>query len=163
MRKIIGITLILLLAALILIQFIRPQKNISKSIGVNDITTKYFIPDDVQHILKASCYDCHSNNTRYPWYNKIQPVAWWLNMHVRDGKAHLNFDDFLSYIPKKQDKKMAEVIKEIKEGGMPLKSYTWIHTDAKLTMPEKTLLMDWAANVRKEITAKTGYIPEPEK
>ena len=155
--------LLVLLILFVIIQFIRPARNIASGTPMNFIGNAYTIPAELKPILEKACNDCHSNNTRYPWYNKIQPVAWWLNMHVRDGKAHLNFDDFLSYIPKKQDKKMAEVIKEIKEGGMPLKSYTWIHTDAKLTMPEKTLLMDWAANVRKEITAKTGYIPEPEK
>jgi hypothetical protein len=93
--------------------------------------------------------DCHSNNTIYPWYSHIQPAAWWMNNHVKDGKKDLNFDEFLTYTKKKQFKKMEETIELVKEGEMPLKSYTWIHNDAKLTEAEKTALTDWATGVQK--------------
>jgi hypothetical protein len=78
--------LLVLLAALIIIQFIRPKENHSDKLSANDITRHYTVPDTVLSILQRSCYDCHSNNTSYPWYNRIQPVAWWLNSHVKDGK-----------------------------------------------------------------------------
>jgi len=152
--------LLVLLFLFILIQFFRPARNVASGTQGNYIGNTYPVPAEVKPILEKACFDCHSNNTGYPWYNNIQPVACWLNMHVRDGKAHLNFDEFLSYSVKKQDKKMDECIKEVKEGAMPLKSYTWIHRDAKLNAKEKTLLIDWATNIRKEITAKTGYVPQ---
>jgi hypothetical protein len=152
--------LFVLLFLFILIQFFRPARNVASGTQANYIGNTYTVSAEVKPILEKACFDCHSNNTRYPWYNNIQPFAWWLNMHVRDGKAQLNFDEFLSYSVKKQDKKMEESIKEVKEGEMPLKSYTWIHRDAKLNAKEKTLLLDWAVNIRKEITAKTGYVPQ---
>ena len=152
--------LLVLLFLFILIQFFRPARNVASGTQSNYIGNTYPVPAEVNPILEKACFDCHSNNTRYPWYYKIQPVTWWLNFHITDGKAHLNFDEFLSYSVKKQDKKMDECIKEVKEGAIPLKSYTWIHKDAKLNAKEKTLLIDWATNIRKEITAKTGYVPQ---
>lgn len=141
--------LIVLLLILVFLQFIRPAKNIHPGIQAETITSKYPAGAQVQNILYKACYDCHSNNTRYPWYNQIQPIAWWLNSHVEEGKQNLNFDEFLNYPPKKQAKKIEKVIEQLKEGGMPLDSYTWIHTDAKLTPIEKQLLIDWADSIKK--------------
>jgi hypothetical protein len=76
------------------IQFFHPQKNISKGTQANYIGNKYNVPDDVKHILAKACNDCHSNNTRYPWYSKIQPVDWWLHKHIVEGKKGLNFDEY---------------------------------------------------------------------
>ena len=81
----------ILLLAFIIIQFFRPAKNRSDVISANDITKKYAVPADVLNILQTSCYDCHSNNTKYPWYSYIQPVAWWLDSHIKNGKRGLNF------------------------------------------------------------------------
>ena len=144
----------MLLAALILIQFIRPPKNISKSIGVNDITTKYFIPDDVQHILKASCYDCHSNNTRYPWYCNFQPFDWWITGHITEGKKELNFDEFNNRSLRYKYHKLESTVDEVKEDHMPLNSYLWIHKDAKLTEDEKSKLINWATAIMNSMKAK---------
>src|ERR1043165_7773322 len=127
MRKIIRVVLIILLATLIVIQFIRPSKNISKGIAVNDITSKYPMPADVEQILKTSCYDCHSNNTRYPWYWQIQPVTWFMNDHIMEAKRDLNFSTFTSYKIRKQYKSFDNINKEVKKGDMPLTSYTLIH------------------------------------
>ncbi len=148
----------MLLTALFLIQFIRPPKNISNGIGVNDITTKYFIPDDVQHILKASCYDCHSNNTRYPWYWQIQPVTWFMNGHIKDAKRSLNFSTFASYKINKQYKSFDNINKEVKKGDMPLTSYTLIHRDAILKDTQRVLIANWTAVSRKEI--ENHYPPD---
>jgi hypothetical protein len=79
--------LIPLLIAFIIIQFFRPEKNISASAAAKHISTKFSFPDDVEQILSNSCYDCHSNNTRYPWYFSVQPVAWWLDDHVREESS----------------------------------------------------------------------------
>lgn len=155
--------LIGLLIVLVIIQFIHPAKNQSSSLSANDITTQFGVPNDVQGILKKACNDCHSNNTVYPWYSKIQPVDWWLNDHVVDGKRHLNFSEFTSYPAKKQRKKLEEVIETVKEGEMPLNSYTWIHKEAILTEAEKLSLSTWADTLSKSIALKNNLPATTEK
>lgn len=144
-----------IIVILIVIQFFHPAKNQSTDVLPTDIATMYgAIPADVNTILKKACNDCHSNYTEYPWYNNIQPVAWWLNNHVKDGKRHLNFSDFGSMRVARQYKRMNDCIEEVKEGGMPLDSYLWIHTNAKLTDEEKQKLYNWCNAVRDTIKAR---------
>ncbi len=128
---------------LVVIQFIRPAKNIGTVEGPNDITHTVTVPIEVQNILQKSCNDCHSNNTQYPWYYNIQPVAWWLANHVNDGKRHLNFSEFNTYKTKRKLKKLKEIKEEIEDGEMPMDSYLWIHSNAKLTEVEKASLYKW--------------------
>ena len=158
MRKKIKIISISLLGALIIIQFIRPEKNISESVGPYDISAKYLVPDDVQNILKISCYDCHSNNTRYPWYWQIQPVTWFMNGHIKDAKKGLNFSTFTSYKIRRQYKLFDNIDKEVKSGDMPLTSYTLIHRDAILNDTEKVAIAKWTILLRKEI--ENNYPPD---
>jgi hypothetical protein len=146
--------LVMLLLVFIIIQFFRPAKNKSEEISSNDITTKYIVPQDVQTILKTSCYDCHSNNTYYPWYNNIQPVAWWLKNHIDEGKRELDFSEFTTYRIGRQYKKLEEINKEVKEGEMPLESYTLIHGDAKLNQQQKLVLANWVTSLRDSIKAQ---------
>ncbi|MGF7230979.1 heme-binding domain-containing protein [Arachidicoccus sp.] len=146
--------LMLLVIVFIAIQFFHPVKNISSAPTPNAIALHYEVPHDVQTILKVACNDCHTNNTRYPWYNKIQPTTWYLAKHVNDGKRHLNFDEFAGYTLKKQAHKIDEVVKEIKNDGMPLTSYNLIHSDARLTVDQKNVLIKWAENLSKEIKTK---------
>jgi len=143
--------LLILLVLLVIIQFIRPAENHSDKLSANDITLHYPVPDTVLSILKRSCYDCHSNNTSYPWYNRVQPVAWWLNSHVTEGKRELNFSEFASYPLKKQARKLKNTVKEIKEGDMPLNSYLWIHIDAALDQGQKNILVYWADSLQRII------------
>ena len=140
-----------IVALLVLIQFIRPARNQSSTASPNDITAKFAVPADVKQILDKACYDCHSNNTYYPWYSNIQPVGWWLQWHVNEGKHELNFNEFTSYPAKKQDHKMEEVMETVKKGEMPMDSYTWMHDEAKLTEQEKQTLINWAAGIRKQV------------
>ena len=154
MKKFLKRLFLVLLLAFIVIQFFRPEKNISTVTSANDITTKYAVPADVQTILKTSCYDCHSNNTAYPWYNNIQPVAWWLKNHIDEGKKELNFSEFASYRIGRQYRKLDEVNKQIKEGEMPLSSYTLIHTNAKLNEQQKLAVATWANALRDSIKAQ---------
>jgi Haem-binding domain len=149
-----------LLVALVIIQFFRPARNISSEKSPNDITNKYAVPASVQEIMKASCNDCHSNNTVYPWYANIQPVAWWLADHVNEGKRELNFSEFSTYSPKKAHHKLEEVIEMVKEGEMPLQSYTIIHQNAKLSEPQKLELANWADGLMKEIALANNLQPE---
>lgn len=136
-----------ILIFLVVIQFIRPAKNASISDKNNETTAVTQVPENVQVILKKACNDCHSNNTVYPWYSNIQPVYFWLNHHINEGKREINFDEFATYRLRRQYHKLEEVIKQIKEGEMPLSSYTLIHKDAVLTNDEKATLTGWAQNV----------------
>ena len=153
MKKVIKRILLVLLIIFVLIQFIRPAKNKSEGISANDISTKYPVPDTVQSILKVACNDCHSNNTRYPWYAEIQPVAWWLNNHIVDGKRGLNFSEFTSYRIKKQFHRLDDINELVKKNEMPLSSYTLIHTDAKLTDQQKLILANWTEALKDTIRA----------
>ena len=130
---------------LILIQFIRPEKNVSNDL-TNDIATKYPVPADVNHLLQVSCNDCHSNKTEYPWYSNIQPVAWWLSDHVEDGKKHLNFSEFTKIPLFVQNHKFEEVIEMVEEKEMPLADYTYLglHSEANLTDEQRGKIIDWA-------------------
>ena len=145
-----GIALLIVLA---IIQFFRPEKNVSAQPSDQHISKVQPVPADVEAILKKACNDCHSNNTVYPWYNNIQPVAWWLNDHVQDGKKHLNFDVYSSYNLRRQFHKMEEIEEQVKEGEMPMASYTWIHQDAKLTEAEKNTLINWSVAFRDSMKA----------
>ncbi len=153
MKKFLKRFFLLLLLVFIVIQFFRPAKNKSEGISVTDITTKYTIPQDVQAALKTACYDCHSNNTAYPWYNNIQPVAWWLADHIKEGKQELNFSEFASYKIGRQYRKLDGINKEIKDGEMPLDSYTLIHKDAILSDQQKLSISNWVTSVRDSIKA----------
>ena len=143
-----AITAIVLLAV---IQFFKTKENKSVQTSENAITQHYDVPENIQNILKISCYDCHSNNNNYPWYNKIQPVNWWLADHVNEGKRKLNFDEFNTYSTKKKLHKLDEVIETIRENEMPLKSYTLIHGDAKLSDSDKQEIETWAKKIKNEI------------
>jgi hypothetical protein len=153
-KKILKRTFQILLLIFIIIQFIRPAKNKAEGISSNDITKAYPVPENVQTILKTSCYDCHSNNTVYPWYSQIQPVAWWLNDHIQEGKKELNFSEFASYRIRRQYIKLEEVNKQVKEDEMPLDTYLWIHKYAKLDEQQKLTLANWVTSVRDSIKAK---------
>lgn len=145
MKRKIGIAIVVLL---IVIQFFHPKKNQSTELLATDITKVTTVPSEVNKILEVACNDCHSNNTRYPWYNNIQPVAWWLNKHINNGKRHLNFSEFGTYDAKKANHKLDEIVEVIEKDEMPLGSYTLIHKDAKLNETQKKLLTDWAKSVQ---------------
>lgn len=154
MKKILKTLGWLLLVILVVIQFFRPRKNIHAGDQPNAISKKYPVSADVKIILDKACMDCHSNNTRYPWYNNIQPVAWWLNNHVIDGKKELNFDEYINKRPRFQYRRMEQTIDLVKKGEMPLNSYTWTHKDAILSDEEKAKLFDWAQSVLDTLKAQ---------
>lgn len=143
-----------LLVVLIVIQFIHPKPNKTSGEQPNYIGRMHAVPEDVQSVLAKACNDCHSNNTRYPWYSNIQPVDWWLDKHVRNGKRHLNFDEYTNRNLRYQYHKMEETIEMVKDGKMPLNSYTWLHKDAKLSDEEKNKLVNWANGIMDAMKAK---------
>ncbi len=133
------------------IQFVRPAKNLSPAPGPQDLTAKIPVPADVQRVFAKACYDCHSDQTRYPWYAEVQPVGWWLSSHIHDGKRHLNFSEFGAYNAKSADRKLKQIARTVNSGSMPLHSYTWIHRDAILTAAEIKLISDWTEAARAQI------------
>jgi hypothetical protein len=138
-----------LAAVFVVIQFVRPAKNDGNIEGENAMSKKYAVPENVQSVLKTSCYDCHSNKTNYPWYANIQPVGWWIQYsHINDGKRHLNFSEFASYPEKRAKKKIEEIADEVREGGMPLGTYTFLHHDAVLSPEQTKTLIDWAEGLK---------------
>jgi hypothetical protein len=138
----------------IILQFIRPDKNLSRDPSTSSITRDFNIPADVHRLLQRSCYDCHSNYTIYPWYAEIQPVGWWLNSHITQGKRMVNFDEFGSYQPFRQYGRFADIIEQVTKDEMPLPSYLFIHRYAKLSPEEKTLLVDWSRAMMASMKAK---------
>lgn len=146
--------LLFLLAALVIIQFFHPPRNKAAGRQPNYIGYAYPVPADVQAILQKACNDCHSNNTRYPWYSKVQPVDWWLDKHVREGKKELNLDEYTHRSLRYQYHKLEEIAEQVNTGEMPLKSYTWVHKDAILTAAEKAALTGWADALRDSLEAR---------
>lgn len=137
-----------LLVVFIVIQFIQPARNKSDQVLPTDLTRTLNVPQNIQSILQSSCYDCHSNNTQYPWYSSVQPFGWMLANHISEGKAELNFSDFGSYSKRRQISKMNGIANSLREGSMPLSSYTMMHKKARLPDNETALLIDWAIKMK---------------
>lgn len=131
--------------AFVLIQFVRPIKNESDD-QTHHIATKYPMTSEVEHLLKVSCNDCHSNKTEYPWYNNFQPVAWMLANHVNDGKRHLNLSTFTSLPIAVQNHKLEEIAETVEEKEMPDEAYTLfgLHKEANLTDAQRASIVNWA-------------------
>lgn len=146
--KLIKKIVLALLVIFVAMQFYRPEKNADQGNHTLSFITETNPQQDVKTIIQESCYDCHSNNTVYPWYNNIAPVSYWLSDHIKDGKKHLNFSDWENYDAKKKDHKLDEIIEIVSEGEMPLKEYTWTHSEARLTESQRKAVMDWAQKTK---------------
>lgn len=149
--------LIGVLVILVIIQFITPEKNLSDD-QTHNIALKYPVSGEVKELLRVACEDCHSNKTAYPWYVNIQPVAWFLDNHVQEGKAELNFSAFTKLPVAVQNHKFDEIIEMVEEKEMPLKSYTFfgLHKDANLSNQQREVLISWA---RQQMTMLKSEYP----
>lgn len=136
-----------LVALLIAIQLIPRVRNQSGQPPVNDITTVYQVPENVEVIFKRSCYDCHSNNTSYPWYAHIQPIRYMLDRHVQQGKQDLNFNNFGIYTARKRRNKLRAISSSLTEGTMPLSPYTFIHHSARLNSHDTSAVLSWVKKI----------------
>ena len=145
--KIAGVTV---LAVLIVIQFIRPHENEGKLNPAMDIASVVPVPDSVHRLLKSACYNCHSNHTDYPWYEYIQPVAWYLNHHINEAKDELNFSEFAGYSKGKQEHMIEHVGRMVQHDEMPISSYKLMHPEARLSEGEKKIIVGWASNFSKQ-------------
>jgi hypothetical protein len=142
-RIIIGLLIVFIIA-----QFIQPSKNAGRAQMATDITHVVPVPDTVMALLKVACYDCHSDSTRYPWYNHITPVNWWLRDHINDGKRHLNYSEYTTGSYKRKIKRLDETAEQVEKHEMPIGSYLWIHKDARLSDTQRKLIIDWANNAK---------------
>jgi len=142
--------LLVLLAALVLIQFIPINKEIPDDLVDSD--TFYAVnqvPGNIQNIMDRACMDCHSYKTEYPWYTAIAPVKFFIQDHISEGREHLNFDVWASYSDTKADHKLEECVEELEEGEMPLEEYVIMHAEADLTKEEQKALMGYFQSLRK--------------
>ncbi len=139
-----------LLIAFVGIQFIPTTRNQSNEVLETDFFKTFDAPNNIQQLIKNSCYDCHSSNTNYPWYNKIQPVSWLLEYHVKKGKKDLNFSEFGGYSKRRQKSKLKSIKSQIEKNEMPLSSYTFIHRDVKLSKNDKVLIYNWLNKLKSE-------------
>ncbi|EAP86705.1 MULTISPECIES: heme-binding domain-containing protein [Croceibacter] len=133
----------LALVAFIVIQFFPTTLNERDTVPQSDFMVENQVPATIKNRLQVSCYDCHSNNTDYPWYSKIQPSAWYLEDHIQEGKDELNFNEWAEYSDRRKNSKLRSIISQIEEDEMPLDSYTLIHRDAILSDEDKTLIVDF--------------------
>ncbi len=145
---------IAVLTILIVMQLFRIDKKNPPVIAENDFLTLSGASPDVQAIIKASCYDCHSNTSIYPWYSNVAPVSWWVKHHINEGREHLNFSEWGKYTAKKADHKLEECVEMIQEGEMPMSSYTLVHRESKLSEEQKLMLVNWFSSLRKPDTEK---------
>lgn len=146
--RIVKIILIVAVLLFVTIQFIRPERNRSNQFLPTDIYKLAPLPDSIGSLLQTACYDCHSNNTNYPWYMNIQPMGWLMAKHIREGKEELNFSEFGGYSRRRQLSKLKAVASSVKDGTMPIASYLWMHRDAKLSAENKASIINWATKTR---------------
>ena len=141
--KILKYLFIIILTVFIIIQFFRIDKNNPEFDKTGDLIVSENPPTEIAQILRSSCYDCHSNETIWPWYSNIAPVSWMLQQHVTEGRGHLNFSLWSRIEGYDKLFIIEEIIEEIELAEMPLPGYLLVHANAKLTEEQRQLLIEW--------------------
>jgi hypothetical protein len=149
--KIVKIVILILLVAFVGIQFVFTERNQSDVVPKTDFIVVHNVPNTIKNKLQVSCYDCHSNNTRYPWYNKIQPVTWLLEDHIKEGKAELNFSEWGSLSSRRKTSKLRSIIKQIEQNEMPLSSYTLMHRKALFSEEERQGIIQYLTELKNNL------------
>ena len=145
-----------LLAALVLCQFVRPDRTNPPAVPGRDLSTSAVAPPaKVATLLRGACYDCHSFETRWPWYGRVAPVSWWLADHVREARQRLNFSEWPAD-PARAKKKLDRISEDVDAGDMPLTSYALIHRASRLTAEEGKLIVQWAEESADKIELPTS-------
>jgi hypothetical protein len=142
MRKTIKILVVIFIVTFVVIQFFQPEKNIGE-ITENHILKQEQLPEIVQQTIKNACLDCHSNNTRYPWYDRISPRPWMINKHITKGKGELNFSEWRELDDYDKIGALEDIRQELEQKTMPLKAYVMIHREAKLSEEQVAALLAW--------------------
>lgn len=150
MKKIIKKITIIVFIIFLLMQCYQPARNIGyEQYFSANFTEMYKVPKNIETTLRASCYDCHSDNTNYPWYSYVQPIRFFMDGHINEGRKKLNFNEFGNYSKRKQRSKLEAISKQIKSDEMPLSSYTLIHRNAILTVNQKEEIINWLNTLNK--------------
>src|SRR5690554_7981534 len=148
MKKILKIVAMIVLVAFVGIQIIPTERNQSDFVPKTDFLLVNNTPETIGKLVMESCYDCHSNNTKYPWYNRIQPMAWFLEDHIIEGKKELNFSEWTAYSDRRKNSKLNSIISQITDGEMPLFSYTLLHREAVYSESEKKLVIKYMKQIQ---------------
>ena len=135
---------IALLGILLILQLFQIDKTNPPIDSNKDLITLENPPAEIASLLKNACYDCHAHTTKYPWYTNVAPVSWWIKGHIDHGREELNFSTWSDYDADKRAHKLEEVAEEVLEKHMPLKSYVWLHPEAKMNEEQRQALADWA-------------------
>lgn len=146
---------LLLVVAFIGIQFVPVQRTNPP------VTAAFAGTPEVKAILERSCYDCHSNETRWPWYSRVAPVSWMVSKHVREGREHLNFSQWGTGA--EAGEKAREIWEEVEKGRMPLRSYLLAHPSARLSQADRDVLRNWAGNAVAAEKGQTAVSPKREE
>jgi hypothetical protein len=154
MSAIVKKVLIGLLIILVAIQFVRIDKTNPPVEESQEFMTLTAPPAEIASLMKVACYDCHSHETKYPWYTNVAPVSWWVKDHIDEGREHLNFSVWGTYSAKKAAHKLEECYEEVEERHMPLESYPLMHPEAKLSDEQVDLLVSWFKEKEKEIAVE---------
>jgi hypothetical protein len=141
--KIIKVLILVLIVVIIGIQFIPGGIPDNKPEDNRTLAHDTLVSPDVLAILKKSCFDCHSNQTDFPWYASIAPSSWLLADHINEGRKNLNFSEWQDFSKRKKVGKLEDIQEQVKKGEMPLKSYTLIHKKAILSPEEIQTLIKW--------------------
>jgi hypothetical protein len=145
----IGITIVVIFVAL---QFIRPVKENPPTDQSMTITAQSGITPAVATLIKASCFDCHSNETRWPWYCEVAPMSWLVVNDVTDGRKHLNFSEWGKYTKSKRVLKLGQIYEQVSKNEMPLPKYLTIHADARLSAADRDSLTNWTEREQDKLT-----------
>ena len=149
--KIVKVIALVFLVVFVGIQFIPTKQNQSELVPETDFLLVNNTPENIGKLLLVSCYDCHSNNTEYPWYNRVQPVAWFLEDHIKEGKEELNFSEWSEYSNRRKNSKLKSIVSQIRDDEMPLFSYTLVHRDAVLSQSEKEIVIDYMNQIKDDL------------
>lgn len=155
--------LLLIFTVFLLLQLFQPERNISDDVSKTDIANLYDIPDSVNVLLANACYDCHSNNTEYPWFTNIQPIGWMLQSKINEGKSHLNFSTFGDYPDSIAVKILEELKEEVTHKTMPIDMYRWINKESNLTDGDRKMITQWAENLQQFILQKNNPVADTSK
>jgi hypothetical protein len=140
MGRVIKVILVLILLVLVVIQFVDVNRTNPPVTG--DINA----PLQVKEILKKSCYDCHSNETKWPWYSYVAPVSWLVANDVEQGRKHLNFSEWGKYSSRKKEESKKEIWEEVRDDKMPMGIYTVMYPASKLDITQKNIIKNWAGS-----------------
>jgi len=135
------------------LQLFRPDRVNPPVNPAQSVQATASVPPAVDAILRRSCYDCHSNETRWPWYSAVAPMAWGVADHVREGRSHMNLSEWGPYPNRKRIAILEKMCDEVRDGGMPLPEYLWLHRDARLSEADWKSVCDWAMDASDRLAA----------